>query len=127
MNRPKLYNPPFSQFPADILRVDTCDTLRSMHPRPRIRPACATVRGHRAAVFPGHGGRGKTLPYRLWYPLEQVFGTESAQTLPAVPPLCITHWSSVEVPPPIFSLFNTVCGAPFHETRERRAEPPSRQ
>jgi len=28
-------------------------------------------------------------------------------------------------PPPIFSIFYPVCGAPFHETRERRAEPPT--
>ncbi len=35
-----------------------------MNPHPGISPAHCTVLGYRAVVPPGHGGRGRTLPYR---------------------------------------------------------------
>ena len=47
--------------PSDFIRVDTCDTRR-------CTPSCATARGHRAVVPPGHGGRGVPLTYRALAP-----------------------------------------------------------
>ncbi|MBO6079535.1 MAG: RHS repeat-associated core domain-containing protein [Bacteroidales bacterium] len=39
-----------------------------MNPHPGISPAHCTVLGYRAVVPPGHGGRGRTLPYRALAP-----------------------------------------------------------
>ena len=61
MNRLRSYCPQPSQTTADIIRVDSCDTRRSM-------PAHATARGNRAAVPLGHGGRGVPLSYRALAP-----------------------------------------------------------
>jgi len=46
MNRRQSYNP---QFPADIIREDTCDTRRPMNPLTGICPTHRTPRGYRHA------------------------------------------------------------------------------
>ena len=58
MFRSQPYRP---QTTVDFIRVDTCDTRRST-------PSCATARGNRAVVPPGHGGRGVPLSYRALAP-----------------------------------------------------------
>ena len=61
MTRHQPYLPPLPQTTAALIRVDTCDTRRST-------PSCATARGNRAVVPPGHGGRGVPLSYRALAP-----------------------------------------------------------
>ena len=61
MTRHQPYLPPLPQTTAALIRVDTCDTRRST-------PSCATARGNRAVVPPGHSGRGVPLSYRALAP-----------------------------------------------------------
>ena len=61
MNSRQPYCPQISRTTAAPIRVDTCDTRRST-------PSCATARGNRAVVPPGHGGRGVPLTYRALAP-----------------------------------------------------------
>ena len=61
MNCRQPYCPQISRTTAAPIRVDMCDTRRST-------PSCATARGNRAVVPPGHGGRGVPLTYRALAP-----------------------------------------------------------
>ena len=74
--------------PADFIRVDTCDTRR-------CTPSCATARGHRAVVPPGHGGRGVPLTYRALAPAGAVIrcGTLTVSSYILHSTSYILHWT----------------------------------
>ena len=62
------YRPQPAQIFADIIRVDTCDTRRTMNLLPGISLVPASAPGHRAVVPPGQGGLGETPSYRALAP-----------------------------------------------------------
>ena len=88
MNRRQPYCPQISQTTAEIIRVDTCDTRRST-------PSCATARGNRAVVPPGHGGRGVPLSYRALAPAGADIrsGTLTVSSYSLHSTFYILHWT----------------------------------
>jgi len=82
MTRHRPYRP---QIPADIIRVDTCDSRRSMNPLPWLSPAYTTVPGCRASVPAGHGGRRMSPFYRALAPHGATLPLQISATHPVFP------------------------------------------